>query len=105
LTRADRSTGEAEGFNGDHPRKRRVHAGASAQICRPDLGNVMFNELRIVGDLMYKDNFPAAMKMVSKSHIDTKGLITKVFKLEEIDEAFRQIIDNKDKYLKCLVEP
>jgi L-iditol 2-dehydrogenase len=76
----------------------------SEKVCF-NLGIVMFNELRIVGDLMYKDNFPAAIKMVSRNLVDTGGLITKVFKLEQIGEAFKLITENKDSYMKCLVEP
>jgi threonine dehydrogenase-like Zn-dependent dehydrogenase len=75
-----------------------------AKVCF-DLGKVMFNELRIVGDLMYKDNFPAAMRMLNSDQIDTDGLITKVFKLEEIGDAFRLITEAKDRFMKCLVEP
>ncbi len=75
-----------------------------AKVCF-DLGKVMFNELRVVGDLMYKNNFPAAMKMVSRNLIDTEGLVTKVFSLEEIGNAFRLISEAKDTYMKCLVEP
>ena len=70
-----------------------------------DLGKVMFNELRIIGDLMYKDNFPMAMKMVGRNLVDTGGLITEVFRLDDIADAFRQITENKDTYMKCLVQP
>jgi L-iditol 2-dehydrogenase len=70
-----------------------------------DLGKVMYNELKVVGDLMYRDNFPTAISMVSRKKIDTEGLISKVFALEEIGEAFRQITASKDKFMKCLVGP
>jgi len=70
-----------------------------------DLGKVMYNELRVVGDLMYRDNFPAAVSMVSKKEVDTGGLISRVFSLDEIGEAFRQITEGKDKFMKCLVQP
>lgn len=76
----------------------------STRVCF-DLGRVMYNELRVVGDLMYKDNFPTAIRMVSRDLVDTGGLITKVYKLEDIGEAFREIAEGKDKYMKCLVEP
>jgi L-iditol 2-dehydrogenase len=70
-----------------------------------DLGKVMYNEIRVVGDLMYRENFPAAITMMGGKQIDTEGLITKVFALGEIGEAFRQVTEGKDKFMKCLVEP
>ncbi|HTO22799.1 MAG TPA: alcohol dehydrogenase catalytic domain-containing protein [Spirochaetia bacterium] len=70
-----------------------------------DLGKVMYNELRVVGDLMYRDNFPTAISMVSRKKIDTQGMISRVFALAEIGEAFRQIEEGKDRFMKCLVEP
>jgi L-iditol 2-dehydrogenase len=74
------------------------------QVCF-DLGKVMYNELRVVGDLMYRENFPTAITMVSRKELDTGGLITKIFALGQIEEAFQQITQGKDKFMKCLIEP
>jgi 2-desacetyl-2-hydroxyethyl bacteriochlorophyllide A dehydrogenase len=76
----------------------------STNVCF-DLGKVMYNELRIVGDRMYKNNFTKAIDMLKTDSIDTEGLISTVFELKEIAEAFKQITAHKDMYLKCIVKP
>jgi len=81
-----------------------VVIGVSSNLIPTDLYNLMSNEVEIFGCLMYKNNFEESINLLSNNKIVVSDLISDVFKLENIQDVFNNIITNKDKYLKCLIE-
>ena len=81
-----------------------VVVGVSSNLIPTDLSNLMFNEVKIFGCLMYKNNFNESINLLNNNKIVVSDLISDVFKLENIQDVFNNIITNKDKYLKCLIE-
>ena len=42
---------------------------------------------------------------MAEGKLDLSMFISRVFKLKDVEAAFNEIIRNKDKYVKCLIEP
>ena len=49
---------------------------------------VVRRELRIIGSMIYQDEFPDAMRLVAAGTVRTRPLITHWFGLDAIGEAF-----------------
>jgi len=86
-------------------RGRVVVIAVSQGLTPVDLGKIMINELIILGCLMYKNNFPESIEAISTNKVNVSDCISKkVFELKKINEAFKEIIENKKKYIKCLIK-
>lgn len=48
--------------------------------------------------------FPEAIKLVNEGKIPTDAIITKIIKLEEVEDTIRDMIQNPSDYLKVIVE-
>ncbi|HUV07235.1 MAG TPA: alcohol dehydrogenase catalytic domain-containing protein [Spirochaetia bacterium] len=71
-----------------------------------DVGLIMFNELKLIGCMMYNNgDFADAARILGEGKMDLSPFVSKVFKLRDVEAAFNEIIKNKDRYAKCLVEP
>ena len=83
-----------------------LEAGVAEHKFPVDMGLVMFNELKLIGCMMYNDgDFEDAMGILAKGKIDLEGFITKVFSLSEIKAVFPEVIGHKDRYVKCVLQP
>lgn len=66
---------------------------------------VQDREFRLIGTLMYLDNdFQDTIDYMAAGKINMKPLISKVFKFDEYQEAYKYIENNKDISLKVLIE-
>lgn len=76
----------------------------SPEVCF-DLCLVMFNELEIKGCHTYNNDFPEALRLIEAEGIQPDGYVSEIFALDDINEAFPQITENKHRYTKCLIKP
>jgi (R,R)-butanediol dehydrogenase/meso-butanediol dehydrogenase/diacetyl reductase len=71
------------------------------------LNDLVLSEKEIIGTLAYNSGvFPAVISLVKDGRIDAPKMITKEIQLEDVvGEAFDELIANKDKHIKILVNP
>ena len=84
---------------------RLVVVGTPAEPIQTDIGIVMFNELKILGSLKYRNSFPEAIRTIEQGGIHAAGYISASFPLEDVENAFREIDRESARYLKCLITP
>ena len=66
---------------------------------------VQDREFRLIGSLMYVDkDFQDTIDYMAAGKINMKPLVSKVFKFDEYQDAFKYIENNKDESLKILIE-
>lgn len=61
-------------------------------------------ELEIKGSRMNYKKFPQVIQWFAKKDIDPKCMISKVYSLEDIDLAFKNIIESPEKFLKVVIK-
>ena len=70
-----------------------------------DLITVQNNELRLIGLLMYQTKeYLKAIELVSSGKIQLEPLMSKHFKFEEYNEAYKYIEEKKDKIMKVFID-
>ena len=71
-----------------------------------DVFSVMHKELNICGSFIYdNDDFIDAISLINKKKVNWANYISKTFDLSDIQNAFDEIIKNRNKYIKCLINP
>ena len=76
--------------------------GTNPQI---NMAWVQDREFRLIGSLMYVDkDFQDTIDYMAAGKINMKPLVSKVFKFDEYQDAFKYIENNKDESLKILIE-
>jgi 2-desacetyl-2-hydroxyethyl bacteriochlorophyllide A dehydrogenase len=65
---------------------------------------IVEKELSVRGSFAYRDEFASVVEMLADGRVDADSLISHVFPLEEIDEAFRVQLD-PESAIKVLVSP
>ena len=66
---------------------------------------VQDREFRLIGSLMYVEkDFQDTIDYMAAGKINMEPLVSKVFKFDEYQEAFKYIENNKDESLKILIE-
>ena len=76
--------------------------GTNPQI---NMAWVQDREFRLIGSLMYVDkDFQDTIDYMAAGKINMKLLLSKVFKFDEYQDAFKYIENNKDESLKILIE-
>jgi L-iditol 2-dehydrogenase len=78
--------------------------GLSKSESTIDLLRVMIKELKIFGSSLYRKNFPEAIRMIKNNQIKLDGFISKVFNFKNINNAFKKIIKEQNKNIKCIVK-
>lgn len=67
---------------------------------------IVFTEKELIGTIAYRDIFPATMQLMADQRISTDGWITSKIKLDDlVEQGFEELIKNKDKHVKILVQP
>lgn len=64
---------------------------------------VVKKELKIVGSRMNCRRFPQVIEWLNSGLVDPVPLVSKVYPFEKIDEAFHDILQAPEKYLKVLI--
>jgi L-gulonate 5-dehydrogenase len=64
---------------------------------------VVKKELKIVGSRMNCRRFPQVIEWFEKGQVNPEPLISAVYPFEKIDTAFREILEDPEKYLKVLI--
>ena len=62
-------------------------------------------ELDVRGVYRYANVFPAAISLASKGRVKLSPLITHVFPLERIREAFQMIVEKRGNPIKVVIKP
>jgi len=62
-------------------------------------------ELDVRGVFRYANVFPAAISLASQGRVKLKPLITHVFPLEQIKEAFQMIVEKRGNPVKVIIKP
>ncbi|MBL3539835.1 hypothetical protein [Aminivibrio sp.] len=75
--------------------------------CFPSLfptANLLYEEeLKIVGSRMNCRRFPQVIEWFEKGLVNPDPLISAVYPFEKINTAFRDILEDPEKYLKVLI--
>jgi threonine dehydrogenase-like Zn-dependent dehydrogenase len=50
---------------------------------------VVRRELRIIGSMIYQDEFPEALALLEAGHVRTDRLLSQTFPLDRLDDAFQ----------------
>jgi L-iditol 2-dehydrogenase len=82
-----------------------VVVGVFGEKPRVDLGLVQDRELSLIGTLMYKrQDYLKAVELVSTGQVCTEPLISKHFSMEDYQEAYRFIDQQRDKTMKVFID-
>ena len=69
-----------------------------------DLGKVLLLELRILGSVGYQNgNYEQAISLIESGKIRVKPLITHMFDLEKIEDAFQIVKTQSDNIIKAVI--
>ena len=81
-----------------------IQVGLPKELVETDYRNMVYREQEIIGIRVYREGtFMRAIQFLSEKNILLKDLVSDVFKLENIMEAFEQAND-KNNSLKVLIE-
>ncbi len=69
-----------------------------------DVVSMFFKEINIKVICRYRNIYPATIKALESGLITTDGLITKVYELNDIQEAFDYTLNNKAESIKTLIK-
>jgi L-iditol 2-dehydrogenase len=70
-----------------------------------DLSRVQDSELRLIGMLMYQTKeYLQAIELVQSKKVQLEPLMTKHFKFEDYEKAYRYIEEKKDKVMKVFID-
>lgn len=61
-------------------------------------------ELEIIGSRMNNQKFPQVIEWIESKQLDVKDLISAVYKLEDIDKAFQDALNNPNEIVKAIIE-
>ena len=75
------------------PGGRVVLTGLPHEPTRVAFFSVVRREVTLVGSMIYRDEFPEALRLVASGAVKTRPLVTHQFKLDAIDDAFRTHTD------------
>ncbi len=71
-----------------------------------DPNDFVIAEVKIVGSLAYAHEFPATIALIEDGRINAKDLVSERISLENIvEEGFEELVSNKDRHVKILVQP
>ncbi|MDS0300183.1 2,3-butanediol dehydrogenase [Halogeometricum sp. S1BR25-6] len=67
--------------------------------------DIMQAERTVVGSFGYTDEFPITLRMMADGRLNPEAFVTGTVELEDVDSAFRQLVDPDSEHVKILVEP
>jgi (R,R)-butanediol dehydrogenase/meso-butanediol dehydrogenase/diacetyl reductase len=71
-----------------------------------DWNDLVIGEKELIGTIGYNRDFATSINLINSGKINAKQYITKRIKLEDaVEEGFEELIKNKDKHIKIIVEP
>jgi threonine dehydrogenase-like Zn-dependent dehydrogenase len=71
-----------------HPGGRVVLTGLPHETSTVNFFSVVRREIRIIGSMIYQQEFPEAIRLLSRGTVTVEGLVTHRFPLDRIQEAF-----------------
>jgi len=83
-----------------------IIVGVSEGSINVNLAYVQDRELELIGTLMYtKKDFYTALEFIRRQKIQVSPLVTRKFKLREIEKAFQFLMKEKGEFFKILIYP
>lgn len=71
-----------------------------------DWNDLVIGEKELIGTIGYNRDFATSINLINSGKINAKQYITKRIKLEDaVKEGFEDLIKNKDKHIKIIVQP
>ena len=82
-----------------------VLVGLGAESVMPfNFEKLIWNQIQIRPCFRYKNIYPKAIRMLANGVIDVNRIISDRVRLEEVPQALRYHLENKDKITKMIVE-
>jgi (R,R)-butanediol dehydrogenase/meso-butanediol dehydrogenase/diacetyl reductase len=67
--------------------------------------DIMQAERNVIGSFGYDDEFPISLRMMADGRLTPEAFITGSVSIEDINQAFQQLVDPDSEHIKILVEP
>lgn len=67
--------------------------------------DIMQAERTVIGSFAYDDEFPITLRMIADGRLTPEAFVTGSVSLEDVDQAFQQLVDPESNHIKILVEP
>jgi (R,R)-butanediol dehydrogenase/meso-butanediol dehydrogenase/diacetyl reductase len=67
--------------------------------------DIMQAERTVVGSFGYDDEFPVTLRMMADGRLNPEAFVTGTVGLDDVDSAFRQLVEPDSEHVKILVEP
>ena len=83
-----------------------IWIGNAAKVVEVPMQKIVTMELKIKGNYVYDlDGFADSLRLLSEGKINTKPLMTNIYKLEDGVQAFKDLENNREgKMLKVILE-
>ena len=81
-----------------------VVMGLGSQVTPVFWKECVFKELQIIGSRVTLGDYPRAIRLMELNKFHPDLLVTEVFELKQLDQAFQFLEDKPDQYLKLLVK-
>jgi len=69
-----------------------------------NITKLIWKEINIMASFRYRNRYPTAIKVLESGLMDVNRMITHEFNLEELEEAFKYVIDNNADVVKAIVK-
>lgn len=80
-----------------------VGLASSEEICY-NFAQIMDKEAEIKSVFRYRNIYPKAIEAVASGSIDISGIVTHEYELDNIQEAFTEVVDNKTDLIKAIIK-
>jgi (R,R)-butanediol dehydrogenase/meso-butanediol dehydrogenase/diacetyl reductase len=67
--------------------------------------DIMQAERNVVGSFGYDDEFPISLRMMADGRLTPEAFITGSVSIDDVNQAFQQLVDPDSEHIKILVEP
>lgn len=80
-----------------------VGLASSQEICY-NFAEIMDKEAEIKSVFRYRNIYPKAIEAVASGSIDVSGIVTHEYELDNIQNAFSEVVNNKSDLIKAIIK-
>lgn len=77
---------------------------ASVEEVQYNFAKIMDKEAEIKSVFRYRNIYPKAIEAVASGNIDVSGIVTHEYRLDQIQEAFTEVVQNKTDLIKAIIK-
>jgi (R,R)-butanediol dehydrogenase/meso-butanediol dehydrogenase/diacetyl reductase len=71
-----------------------------------DPNDMVLSEVEVIGSIAYRNEFPATMALMKDDRVNAGDLVTSRVSLSDIvEQGFEELVANRDRHVKILVQP